>query len=169
MEISRMAVPAQTVEQYMELLQRFMGLRIDLMLPEHMLRFKQQMENSRGTASSMEDYTFLFRIFTLLAAPRSDTPPTMSELSTHLNLPFSSTTRLIDWLERAQFVERIHDVNDRRVVRVHMTATGEQLYQIGMDHNKQQIARLLKDFSATEQAQLLRLMNKLLDAFNADR
>jgi DNA-binding MarR family transcriptional regulator len=38
-----------------------------------------------------------------------------------------------------------------------------------MDYNKQQIARLLKDFSATEQAQLLRLMNKLLDAFKADQ
>jgi DNA-binding MarR family transcriptional regulator len=162
-----MAVSTQTVEQYMELLQRFMGLRVDLMLPEHMVRFKQQMENSRGSASSMEDYTFLFRIFTLLA--QSETPPTMSELSTHLKLPFSSTTRLIDWLERAKFVERSHDANDRRVVRVRMTDTGEQLYQIGMDYNKQQIAHLLKDFSTAEQAQLLRLMNKLFDAFNAGR
>jgi DNA-binding MarR family transcriptional regulator len=160
-----MAVPAQTVEQFLELMQRFMGLRIDLMLPEHVVRFKQQLENSRGSMGSGEDYTFLFRIFTLLA--QSATPPTMSELSTQLNLPFSSTTRLIDWLVRADFVERIPDARDRRVVRVHMTANGEQLYQIGMDYNKQQIAHLLKDFSATEQTQLLRLMNKLLDAFVA--
>ena len=162
-----MPVPAQTVEQYMELLQRFVCLRVDLMLPEHMVRFKQQMEDSRGSAGSVEDYTFLFRIFTLLA--HSQTPPTMSELSAHLNLPFSSTTRLIDWLVRATFVERVPDPHDRRVVRVHMTSSGEQLYQIGMDYNKQQIARLLKDFSATEQTQLLRLMNKLLDAFSANQ
>jgi DNA-binding MarR family transcriptional regulator len=169
MEVSRMSVSAQTIEQYLELLQRFVCLRVDLMLPEHLQRFKQQMETSRGGAGSSEDYTFLFRIFTRLAASQSKTPPTMSELSAYLNLPFSSTTRLIDWLERARFVERIHDANDRRVVRVHMTSSGEQLYQIGMDYNKQQIARLLKDFSPAEQAQLLRLMNKLLDAFNADR
>ena len=100
-----MAVPAQTVEQFMELMQRFMGLRIDLMLPEHVVRFKQQLENSRGSMGSGEDHTFLFRIFTLLA--QSETPPTMSELSAQLNLPFSSTTRLIDWLVRADFVERI--------------------------------------------------------------
>lgn len=161
-----MAVPAQTVEQYMELLQRFVCLRFDLMLPEHMVRFKQQLENSRGGAGSGEDYTFLFRIFTLLA--HSETPPTMSELSANLNLPFSSTTRLIDWLVRASFVERLPDPHDRRVVRVQMTTSGEQVYQIGMDYNKQQIARLLKDFSATEQTQLLRLMNKLLDAFVAE-
>ena len=162
-----MAVSAQTVEQFMELLQRFVCLRFDLMLPEHLMRFKLQMESSRRGAGGSEDYTFLFRIFTLLA--HSDTPPTMSELSAHLNLPFSSTTRLIDWLVRASFVERLHDPHDRRVVRVHMTSSGEQLYQIGMDYNKQQIARLLKDFSATEQTQLLRLMNKLLDAFSADQ
>jgi DNA-binding MarR family transcriptional regulator len=167
MEIISMSVSAQTVEQYMDLLQRFVCLRVDLMLPEHMVRFKQQMENLRGSASSMEDYTFLFRIFTLLA--QSETPPTMSELSAYLNLPFSSTTRLIDWLVRAHFVERLPDPHDRRVVRVHMTTSGEQLYQIGMDYNKQQIAHLLKDFSAAEQAQLLRLMNKLLDAFSADQ
>jgi DNA-binding MarR family transcriptional regulator len=160
-----MAVSAQTVEQYMELLQRFVCLRVDLMLPEHLARFKQQMEDSRGGAGGNEDYTFLFRIFTLLA--QGDAPPTMSELSAQLNLPFSSTTRLIDWLVRARFVERLPDPHDRRVVRVHMTSNGEQLYQIGMDYNKQQIAHLLKDFSAAEQAQLLRLMNKLLDAFNA--
>jgi DNA-binding MarR family transcriptional regulator len=163
------AVPVQTVEQFMELLQRFVCLRIDLMLPEHVVRFKQQLENSRGSAGSGEDYTFLFRIFTLLAASHSKTPPTMSELSAQLNLPFSSTTRLIDWLVRASFVERVPDPHDRRVVRVHMTNSGEQLYQISMDYNKQQIARLLKDFSAVEQTQLLRLMNKLLDALVAGK
>ncbi len=164
-----MAVSAQTVEEYMELLQRFVCLRVDLMLPEHLQRFKQQMENSRGSVGGSEDYTFLFRIFTLLAASHSKTPPTMSELSANLNLPFSSTPRLIDWLVRAGFVERLPDPRDRRVVRVHMTTSGEQLYQIGMDYNKQQIAHLLKDFSITEQAHLLRLMNKLLDAINAEQ
>jgi DNA-binding MarR family transcriptional regulator len=161
-----LAVSTQTIEQFMELLQRFVCLRVDLMLPEHVVRFKQQLDNSRGSTGSGEDYTFLFRIFTLLAS--NETPPTMSELSTQLNLPFSSTTRLIDWLVRANFVERLPDPHDRRVVRVHMTSSGEQLYQIGMDYNKQQIARLLKDFSATEQTQLLRLMNKLFDAFVAE-
>jgi DNA-binding MarR family transcriptional regulator len=166
MEINGMTVSAHTIEQYMELLQRFVCLRIDLMLPEHLVRFKQQMEISRRGAGGSEDYTFLFRIFTLLA--HSDTPPTMSELSAYLKLPFSSTTRLIDWLVRASFVERITDPHDRRVVRVHMTSSGEQLYQLSMDYNKQQIARLLKDFSAAEQTQLLRLMHKLIDAIVAE-
>ena len=162
-----MTVSAQTVEQYIALVQRLVCLRVDLMLPEHLVRFKQQMEISRGGAGNWEDNTFLFRIFTILA--QSDIPPTMGELSTELGLPFSSTTRLVDWLERAKFVERTHDSQDRRVVRVHMTASGEQLYQIGMNYNKQQITHVLKEFSPDEQAQLLRLLNRVVDVFVAEK
>ncbi len=157
-----MAVSENIVVQYVELLQRFIRLHLNWMLPEHLVRFKQQMESSRGSAGNLEDYTFLFRVFTILA--QSETPPTMSELSTDLNVPFSTATRLIDWLVRASFVERVPDPHDRRVVRVRMTESGRQLYQIGMDYNKQQIAYVLKNFSSDEQAQLLRLMNKLVDA-----
>ena len=162
-----MTVSAQTVEQYIALVQRLVCLRVDLMLPEHLVRFKQQMESSRGSAGNWEDNTFLFRIFTILA--QSDIPPTMGELSTELGLPFSSTTRLVDWLERAKFVERTHDSQDRRVVRVHMTASGEQLYQISMSYNKQQITHVLKEFSPDEQAQLLRLLNRVVDVFVAEK
>jgi DNA-binding MarR family transcriptional regulator len=162
-----MTVSSQTVEHYMALLQRFVCLRVDLLLPEHLVRFKEQMESSRGSAGSWEDYTFLFRIFTILM--QSITPPTMGELSANLSLPLSSTTRIVDWLERAKFVERVHDSHDRRVVRVHTTAQGAQLYQIGMSYNKQQIAHVLKDFSPDEQTQLLRLLNKLVDTFIAEK
>ena len=40
-----MAVSDPLVERYIELLQRFVRLRLDLMLPEHLVQFKQQMEN----------------------------------------------------------------------------------------------------------------------------
>jgi DNA-binding MarR family transcriptional regulator len=60
--------------------------------------------------------------------------------------------------------ERVHDPNDRRIVRVGMSKTGRELYEMGMSYNKQRIAKLLKDFTAEEQEQLLRLMNKLFDA-----
>lgn len=160
-----MSVSAQVVEQYVDLVQRVVNLRVDFLLPEHLLRLKQQMEDTRGSAGSWEDHTFLFRILTILA--QSETPPTMRALSTRLNLPFSSTTRIVDWLVRAQLVERSHDPRDRRVVHVQLTPGGEQLYQISMDYNKQQIAQVLNNFSATEQTQLLRLLNKLFDALTA--
>jgi DNA-binding MarR family transcriptional regulator len=162
-----MAVSERVIEQCVELLQRFVRLRLDLMLPEHLVQFKQQMEKSRGNSGSLEDITFLFRIFTILA--QAETPPTMGEMSSELGVPLSTATRIVDWLVRAQFVERVNDAHDRRVVRVHMTDSGAQLYHLGMEYNKQQIRQVLKNFTADEQAQLLRLLNKLVDALVAEK
>ena len=162
-----MAVSERVIEQFVELLQRFVRLRLDLMLPEHLIQFKQQVEQSRGNSGSLDDITFLFRIFTVLA--QAETPPTMGELSSELGVPLSTATRIVDWLVRANFAERMSDAHDRPVVRVRMTGSGEQLYQVGMEYNKQQIKQVLKTFTAEEQAQLLRLLNKLVDALAAEK
>jgi hypothetical protein len=63
MEINRMTVPAQTIEQYMEPA-ALSSVGVDLMLPEHMVRFKQQMEESRGSAAAWKITRSCFRIFT---------------------------------------------------------------------------------------------------------
>jgi len=70
-----------------------------------------------------------------------------------------------DGLAQAGMVERINDPSDRRVVRVGMSKNGRELYEAGMAYNKQRIAKLLNVFTADEQEQLLKLMNKLFDAF----
>lgn len=88
----------------------------------------------------------------------------MSELSSELNVPMSTATRIVDGLVRSGMAERVNDSNDRRVVRVGMSQNGRELYETGMAYNKQRIAKLLKNFTAEEQAQLLKLMNKLFDA-----
>jgi DNA-binding MarR family transcriptional regulator len=164
-------MPAEkTTDQFIELMQRFISLRPKLTLPEHMLQFKKKMEGVKkkmeGAGASPEDRSFLFRILILLA--RSTAPLTMSELSTELNVPMSTATRIVDWLVRGDMVERINDPSDRRVVRVDMSKSGRELYEQGMSFNKQRIAKLLRDFSAEEQAQLLKLMNKLLDSLASE-
>jgi DNA-binding MarR family transcriptional regulator len=88
----------------------------------------------------------------------------MGELSSELDVPMSTATRIVDGLVRGGMAERVNDPNDRRVVRVGMSKNGRELYEAGMAYNKQRIAKLLKDFTAEEQAQLLNLMNKLFDA-----
>jgi DNA-binding MarR family transcriptional regulator len=156
----------KTAEQFMELMQRFISLRPKLILPEHVVQFKKKMEGLKnkmdGAGGSPEDRSFLFRILILLA--KSATPLTMSELSTELNVPMSTATRIVDWLVRGDMVERVNDPNDRRVVRVGMSKSGRELYETGMAYNKQRIEKLLKDFSSEEREQLLKLMNKLFDS-----
>jgi DNA-binding MarR family transcriptional regulator len=153
----------QIADQFFELVQRFIHLRPKLVAPEHVARFKQQMQNLRlSGATNQEDRAFIFRIFIILE--RSEAPPTMGELSTELEIPLSSATRLVDGLVSANFIERIPDKYDRRVVRVQMTETGREIYHAAIDFNKQRIVHMLNKFTFEEQTQLLYLMNKLFDS-----
>jgi len=147
-------------EQFINLMQDFIRLHPNLVMPEHIVRFKQQMEKLRGAANS-EDHTFLVRVFIILA--HSETPLTMGELSAGLKIPLSSATRIVDWLVRGNFLERTYDPKDRRVVLVKMTKNGEQFFQTAMNYNKKRIAHLMENFSMEEQNQLLHLMGKLLN------
>ena len=151
-----------TTEEFMALMQRYIYLRPKLILPEHIVLFKKKMAALKGSSSSPEDHEFIFRVLILLA--QSEKPLTMSELSTELNVPMSTATRLVDSLVRNSMVERVNDPNDRRVVRIGMSKSGRDLYAMGMIYSKQRIAKLLNDFSSEEQAQLLTLMNKLFDS-----
>jgi DNA-binding MarR family transcriptional regulator len=152
----------ETATQLSELFQRFIQLRPNLVVPEHFVRFQEQMESLRGgSPGGLDDYSFLFRIFILLA--HRETPPTMGELGANLNVPLSTATRIVDWLVRANFVQRVQDSEDRRVVRVQMSESGRRLYQISVKHNQHRIADLLENFSTEEQEQLLKLTRKLLD------
>ena len=150
----------RTAGQIMELMQRYMSLRPKLILPEHVAQFQKKMEALRGYQAG--DHAFIFRILVLLS--QNAEPLTMSELSSELDVPMSTATRIVDGLVRGEMAERVSDPNDRRVVRVGMSKSGRELYEAGMAYNKQRITRLLKNFTNEEQAQLLNLMNKLFDA-----
>jgi len=156
-----------TAEKFIALIQRYICLRPKLILPEHIVQFKKKMEGFKESGNNPEDHSFLFRILILLA--QSEAPLTMSELSADLNVPMSTATRIVDWLVRGDMVERVNDLNDRRVVRVAMSKSGRQMYEAGMNYNKQRITKLLKDFSSEEQAQLLKLMNKLFDSLLSEK
>ena len=149
----------QVADQFINLVQDFICLRPNLVMPEHIVHFKQQMEKLRGSGNS-EDHTFLIRVFIILA--HTETPLTMGALSAELKIPLSSTTRIVDWLVRGKFLERTHNPNDRRVVLVKLTKNGEQFFEMAMDYNKKRIAHLMEKFSLEEQDQLLHLMRKLL-------
>lgn len=152
----------KTAEQFMDLIQRYMTLRPRLIPPKDVLRFREMMKSFKGSDYKTGDHEFVFRILMLL----SENPDalTMSELSSELSVPLSTATRIVDGLVQRDMVERVQDPKDRRVVRVGMSKNGRKLYETGREYSKQRIAKLLKDFSADEQEQLVRLMNKLFDA-----
>jgi DNA-binding MarR family transcriptional regulator len=158
----------QIAEQMLELLQQFALHHVSLIPPEHIIRLQQQLESSeRGSGDRIANFSLLLRIFTILI--HREKPPTMGELGTELDMPFSSTTRIIDWLVRANLIERVDDPDDRRIVRVRLTENGWQNYQTAMDFNKKQVMNLLAIFSSEEQEQILRLVNKFVNTILAEK
>ena len=152
----------QIAENFLELFQRAISLRHNLNPPEHVVSLKQHLERfNPGSGDLQMDFMLLLRVFTILE--HKETPPTMGEMSTELNIPLSSATRTVDWLVSTNIVERINDPDDRRVVRIRLTETGHQLYQTEMSYRKSQVKRLLAYFSSEERQQLLHLLRKTLD------
>ncbi len=164
-----MKAAEKTADQFLVLAKRFIRLRPQLVLPdERMTTLKGRIRALRRTGRlSHEDQWYLFRIPLLLT--QRPTPPTMSEISAELNIPMSSATRMADWLVRARMVQRCSDPNDRRVVRLCMTESGQELIRIGSEYMRGRIQQLLQHFSDEEQQQLLKLMTKLIDSIEAEK
>ena len=158
----------QRAEQFVKLLQRLMRLRPKLIFQDESIASirKQIQDLKEGGAGTHEDRIFLFRTLDILA--HSETPPTMGELSAELGIPLSSATRMADGLVRAKFVQRCDDPHDRRIVRLCITKAGQQFIQMATTYIKGRIVQILNRFTPDEQAQLLRLMNKLIDSIQSE-
>lgn len=86
---------------------------------------------------------------------------TIGELSNKMYLAFSTTTDLIDRMEKAQLVKRVKEEQDRRVVRIHLLEAGETIIQEVITKRQEYLKQLLEQFEVNEAEEMLRLLTKL--------
>ncbi|KOY81144.1 MarR family transcriptional regulator [Lysinibacillus sp. FSL H8-0500] len=86
---------------------------------------------------------------------------TIGELSNRLYLAFSTTTDLVDRMEKNELVKRVRDENDRRVVVVHLLAKGERIIQEVIEKRQHYLQEKLVGFTEQEVAQLSSYLEKL--------
>ncbi len=86
---------------------------------------------------------------------------TIGDLSNKMYLAFSTTTDLIDRMERSELVQRVRDEQDRRVVRIHLLAEGERIIEEVIDKRQQYLKEILGQFDENEVANLSILLEKL--------
>jgi DNA-binding MarR family transcriptional regulator len=151
--------------EFAEIFQRLFAVRsrLQFTLPEEMLNARDRLEATHpgGKNNRSVDYALLHQVARILTARQE--PISMGELSRELDVPDSSTTRIVDWLEQSGFVERQPDPDDRRVVRVALTAEGRSIYQGVEAMASRRIEGWLKRFSPAERQALITLLNKLVD------
>ncbi len=154
------------IEQTARIVRRLVRLRprFKMQIPERLVRVKARLDElyPEGRTRNPGDYDLLYQIGVALS--QYPEAPTMGELSRALDVPLSTATRIVDWLVRAGYVERLHDPEDRRVVRVALTRTGRELVKLGDKLVRERVERILCVFSADERDTLIRLLDKLVTA-----
>jgi len=88
---------------------------------------------------------------------------TIGELSNKMYLAFSTTTDLIDRMEKNELVARVRDQADRRVVRIHLLEKGERIIEEVIKKRQQYLLEILKNFSEEEIVSLEKSIRKLYE------
>ncbi|MCW2277298.1 MarR family winged helix-turn-helix transcriptional regulator [Heliophilum fasciatum] len=90
-------------------------------------------------------------------------PKTMSQISQAIGLSCSTTTGIVDRLEREGYVKRIRDDSDRRVVWLHREEKLDGLIRQVRMMQDQFYVQIFADLSADERAQVAKTMTMLID------
>jgi DNA-binding MarR family transcriptional regulator len=86
---------------------------------------------------------------------------TIGELSQKISLAFSTTTDLVDRMEKNKLVERIRDENDRRVVRIHLLEKGRVIIHEVIEKRQAYLQDVLSGFSDEDAESMSRLLELL--------
>ncbi|MFF5994417.1 MarR family transcriptional regulator [Lysinibacillus sp. KU-BSD001] len=86
---------------------------------------------------------------------------TIGDLSNKMYLAFSTTTDLVDRMEKSELVQRVRDEQDRRVVRIHLLPEGERIIEEVIEKRQNYLRELLENFEVAEAQELLQLLQKL--------
>jgi DNA-binding MarR family transcriptional regulator len=129
--------------------------------PTKLWSLHYQLMMSIISAVSPEVATLGLEIKELFVLAKVDTHPYPAELATVLCMPKPSVTVYVKRLEAAGFVRREIDTQDLRRHRLQLTAAGRKAMQQGMALLTQAFGEKLGRLSASQQAELAALMEKM--------
>ncbi|MCE4051548.1 MULTISPECIES: MarR family transcriptional regulator [Bacillaceae] len=98
----------------------------------------------------LSNYTITPPQFVALQWLFEDGDMTIGELSNKMYLAFSTTTDLVDRMEKNELVQRVKDPNDRRVVRIHLLDEGKRLIDEVIKKRQMYLQEVLGNYSLEE-------------------
>jgi DNA-binding MarR family transcriptional regulator len=93
---------------------------------------------------------------------------TIGDLSNKMYLAFSTTTDLVDRMEKNKLVKRVRDEQDRRVVRIHLLKEGERIIEEVIDKRRNYLSSVLSEFDQEEVKNFSYLLTKLHQEMTKD-
>jgi MarR family transcriptional regulator, organic hydroperoxide resistance regulator len=98
----------------------------------------------------LSNYTITPPQFVALQWLFEDGDMTIGELSNKMYLACSTTTDLVDRMEKNELLMRVKDPNDRRVVRIHLLDEGKRIIDEVIKKRQAYLEEVLKNFSSEE-------------------
>jgi MarR family transcriptional regulator, organic hydroperoxide resistance regulator len=98
----------------------------------------------------LSNYTITPPQFVALQWLFEDGDMTIGELSNKMYLACSTTTDLVDRMEKNELLMRVKDPNDRRVVRIHLLDEGKRIIDEVIKKRQAYLEEVLKNFSNEE-------------------
>ena len=127
---------------------------------EKELRYISHLIKQKGR-EILSNYTITPPQFVALQWLHESGDMTIGDLSNKTYLAFSTTTDLVDRMEKNELVQRVRDEQDRRVVRIHLLPEGERIIQEVIEKRQNYLRDLLQEFEVDEAQELLKLLKKL--------
>ena len=159
-------IPDCNIAEFAGLLRRLRRIKpfLKTALPERLAEVRIRLDETHpgGKSGSAADMELLHTV--AVALTHHPEPVSMGELSRMLDVPLSTATRIMDWLVKSGYAERLSDPQDRRVVRVGLTQNGRQIYQGVNDMMHAQVENWLHNFTPEECQTLTALLLKLVAA-----
>jgi DNA-binding MarR family transcriptional regulator len=115
----------------------------------------------RKGRAMLEEYGITPPQFDALVILNWDGELTIGDLSNRLYLAYSTTTDLVDRLERQGFVVRQRDESDRRVVRVKVLEKGSSLIEKVVDARRAYLGSILESVGLDERKRILEVLDLL--------
>ncbi|WP_335869144.1 MarR family winged helix-turn-helix transcriptional regulator [Bacillus sp. 2205SS5-2] len=109
----------------------------------------------------LSQYTITPPQFIALQWLLEDGDMTIGELSNKMFLACSTTTDLVDRMEKSLLVMRVKDDKDRRVVRIHLQDKGERMIAEVIEKRQMYLQNVLNGFSIDEIGLLKNQLEKL--------
>lgn len=127
---------------------------------EKELRYISHLIKQKGR-EILSNYTITPPQFIALQWLHESGDMTIGDLSTKMFLAFSTTTDLVDRMEKHELVQRVRDENDRRVVRIHLLPEGERIIQEVIIKRQEYLRTITGEFNDEEFNQLSKNLQKL--------
>ena len=146
-----------------ELISLYPHLRMTM--PADLARAKarlRELHSHPDVKSLGEHHIFVFyRVGALFE--RHVEPMTMRELGEALGVPLSTATHIVDSFVESGYIKRSPDPQDRRIVRVALTAPGKRLYATFNEFFNQRVEGFLRHFTVEERETIIALTKRAVE------